>query len=50
MQAVHPRLSATPGRIEGAGPTELGGDNADVYGALGIDPDELRILHDEGVI
>ncbi|HYZ90958.1 MAG TPA: CoA transferase [Actinomycetota bacterium] len=50
MQGVHPRMSETPGRIENAGPSALGTDNAEVYGELGIGPDELEQLAREGVV
>ncbi|MGH2486638.1 MAG: CaiB/BaiF CoA transferase family protein [Ktedonobacterales bacterium] len=46
---VVPRLSETPGRVRTTGPA-LGQHNADVYGALGISPDELDALRRDGVI
>jgi crotonobetainyl-CoA:carnitine CoA-transferase CaiB-like acyl-CoA transferase len=49
MQAVHPRLSATPGGIAHAG-LPMGAANAEVYGELGLGPEELAALRDEGVI
>ena len=50
MQNVAPKLSATPGAVRTAGP-ELGEHNEPVWGGLlGVAPDELRRLHDNGVI
>jgi crotonobetainyl-CoA:carnitine CoA-transferase CaiB-like acyl-CoA transferase len=46
---VVPRLSETPGRVRTTGPA-LGQHNVDVYGALGISPDELDALRHDGVI
>jgi formyl-CoA transferase len=46
---VVPRLSETPGRVRTTGPA-LGQHNADVYGALGISPDELDALRRDGII
>jgi crotonobetainyl-CoA:carnitine CoA-transferase CaiB-like acyl-CoA transferase len=50
MQAVHPRLSDTPGRIDHPGPTARGPDNADVYGELGLSEGELSVLRADGII
>ena len=49
MQNVLFRLSETPGRIEHAGP-RLGEHNEEVFGALGIDAQELEALVWEEVI
>jgi formyl-CoA transferase len=49
MQNVHPRFSKTPGRIERAGPSELGADNRSVYSELGL-AEELERLKNEGAI
>lgn len=50
MQNVAPKLSATPGSVRTAGP-ELGEHNAAVWGELlGVAPDELRRLHQAGVV
>ncbi|HJR19471.1 MAG TPA: CoA transferase [Actinomycetota bacterium] len=49
MQDVTPRLSRTPGRIRHAG-LPLGAANGEVYGALGISPEELAALKAERVI
>ncbi len=50
MQNVAPKLSTTPGAVRTAGP-ELGEHNDPVWGQLlGVAPDELRRLHDNGVI
>ena len=49
LQNVVPRLSGTPGAIRLPAP-ELGEHNADVYGGLGIDADELARLAKDGVV
>jgi crotonobetainyl-CoA:carnitine CoA-transferase CaiB-like acyl-CoA transferase len=50
MQAVYPRLSATPGRIERGAP-KLGEHNQEIYrDLLGLSAEELEVLHREGVI
>lgn len=43
------RLSETPGGIRWAGP-HLGEHNAEVYGALGVTPEELAALAERGVV
>ena len=50
MQGVHPKFSQTPGRITSTGPSEKGNDNAEVYGELGLGPDDLARLQRDGVI
>jgi crotonobetainyl-CoA:carnitine CoA-transferase CaiB-like acyl-CoA transferase len=50
MQAVHPRMSETPGRIASAGRSELGPDNDEVYAALGLSAEELAALRSDGVV
>lgn len=49
LQNVVPRLSETPGAIRLPAPA-LGEHNAEVYGELGIEADELARLGEEGVI
>ncbi|AEW98583.1 CaiB/BaiF CoA transferase family protein [Streptantibioticus cattleyicolor] len=49
LQNVPFRLSRTPGAVRHAG-GRLGGDNARVYGALGVDEDRVAELHREGVV
>ncbi|HXQ23252.1 MAG TPA: CoA transferase [Candidatus Acidoferrales bacterium] len=50
MQAVYPRLSATPGRIQRGAP-KLGEHNQEVYGTvLGLSAAELVALQADGVI
>jgi len=50
MQNVFPRLSETPGRVRHVG-RERGEDNQSVYGGLlGMTPDEIAALADDGII
>ena len=50
MQAVYPRLSETPGRVQRGAP-RLGEHNEEVYGSLlGLSADELASLKADGVI
>jgi crotonobetainyl-CoA:carnitine CoA-transferase CaiB-like acyl-CoA transferase len=50
MQAVYPRMSATPGRIQRGAP-KLGEHNDEVYGKLlGLGVDEVAALRADGVI
>lgn len=50
MQNVVPKLSATPGSVRHVGP-ELGEHNAQVYGdILGLTPDDITKLAENGVI
>ncbi len=50
MQAVYPRLSATPGRIQRGAP-KLGEHNEEVYGSLlGLSAEELVALRALGII
>lgn len=49
MQNVFPRLLGTPGRIRWSGQPK-GKFNAEVFGKLGLGPEELRELREEGVI
>src|SRR5213593_4822785 len=51
MPGVVPRLTATPGRIESAGPSTPGEHNEEIYcGRLGLSSAELTGLHERGVI
>lgn len=50
MQAVYPRLSETPGRIQRGAP-RLGEHNTEVYGSLlGLGADEIACLRADGII
>jgi formyl-CoA transferase len=49
MQAVHPRMSETPGRISAPGGSRPGADNEQVYSELGL-RDELEALRERGAI
>jgi crotonobetainyl-CoA:carnitine CoA-transferase CaiB-like acyl-CoA transferase len=49
MQCVVPRFSQTPGAVHMSGPT-LGQHNAEVYGALGLEAQEIERLRVAGVI
>lgn len=51
MAGVVPRLSASPGRIESAGPVEAGAHNEEIYcGRLGLSRDDLAALARQGVV
>src|SRR3712207_4956306 len=49
MLNVAPNLSRTPGRIEHTG-LEKGAANEEVYGGLGLSPDDVRTLRENGVV
>jgi crotonobetainyl-CoA:carnitine CoA-transferase CaiB-like acyl-CoA transferase len=51
MAGIVPKLSATPGHVEHAGPVRPGEHNDEVYGRwLGLTADQLRTLADKGVV
>ena len=50
MQAPMPRLSANPSAIRRPAPQTVGADNAEVYGALGFDQEDLADMAARGVI
>lgn len=49
MQNVMFRMSRTPGKVRWAG-RPLGADNAEVYGSLGITPEQMSELKAKGII
>ena len=49
MHTPVPRFSRTPGRVRTVGP-KLGQHNQEVYGDLGLDPEEIQKLQCTGVI
>lgn len=49
MQAVVPKLSTTPGRVETAGPA-LGADTDDILASLGYGADEITVFRKTNVI
>ena len=51
MPGVVPRLSLTPGQIEGAGPSRPGAHNEEIYGGkLGLSNADMTGLRERGVI
>jgi succinyl-CoA:(S)-malate CoA-transferase subunit B len=51
MPGIVPRLSATPGRIDSAGPVTVGAHNEEIYcGRLGLSRDDLEALRARGVV
>ncbi|HEU4366893.1 MAG TPA: CoA transferase [Methylomirabilota bacterium] len=51
MVGIVPRLTASPGRIESAGPLAVGAHNEEIYcGRLGLTRDDLRALAARGVV
>jgi crotonobetainyl-CoA:carnitine CoA-transferase CaiB-like acyl-CoA transferase len=50
MANVVPKLSRTPGAIRFPGPTEIGANNEEVFGALGLDVDQIDKLRADKVI
>jgi formyl-CoA transferase len=50
MQNAFPRLSATPSGVRRPAPSRVGQHNAEVYGEIGIDAEELARLASEGAI
>jgi crotonobetainyl-CoA:carnitine CoA-transferase CaiB-like acyl-CoA transferase len=51
MVGIVPRLTASPGRVERAGPVAVGAHNEDVYcGRLGLSRDDLRALAARGIV
>lgn len=51
MQNIFPKLSATPCKINWAGPEQLGQHNSEVYGEiLNMDEEEMNALAEKGVL
>lgn len=51
MQGIFPKLSATPGKVRRAAPSQVGQHNTEVYGdLLGLDASELAALTAAGAI
>ena len=51
MAGIVPRLTASPGRIDHAGPVEVGAHNEEIYcGRLGLTRDELHALAARGIV
>jgi crotonobetainyl-CoA:carnitine CoA-transferase CaiB-like acyl-CoA transferase len=49
MHNIIPRFSDTPGRLRRPAPA-LGEHTAEILGALGLDPEEIRALAHEGIV
>ena len=49
MQCVVPRFSATPGAVRSAGP-DLGQDNVEVFGEIGLGESDIAGLQARGVV
>jgi formyl-CoA transferase len=51
MPGIVPKLSATPGRVESAGPAAIGAHNEEIYcGRLGLTKDDLAALARRGIV
>ena len=50
IPAILPRLSATPGGTDWAGPAEAGSHNGEILSGLGIDARQQALLRTQGVI
>jgi crotonobetainyl-CoA:carnitine CoA-transferase CaiB-like acyl-CoA transferase len=51
MVGIVPKLSATPGQIETAGPVTPGAHNEEIYcGRLGLSRDDLAALGEKGIV
>jgi succinyl-CoA:(S)-malate CoA-transferase subunit B len=51
MVGIVPKLSATPGRIETAGPVTPGAHNEEIYcGRLGLSREDLAALGEQGIV
>ncbi|MCP9968593.1 CoA transferase [Actinomadura madurae] len=49
MHNVFPKLSETPGEVRTLGPA-LGRHNAEIYGGLGLTPEQIAALETAGTI
>jgi succinyl-CoA:(S)-malate CoA-transferase subunit B len=51
MAGIVPKLSATPGTVESAGPVTVGQHNEEIYcGRVGLGRDELAALRERGIV
>ncbi len=51
MVGIVPKLSATPGRVETAGPVTPGAHNEEIYcGRLGLSREDLAVLGEKGIV
>jgi crotonobetainyl-CoA:carnitine CoA-transferase CaiB-like acyl-CoA transferase len=49
MEGIFPKLSRTPGEIRHAG-QDIGSDNAEIFGELGLSADEIAALEQDDII
>jgi crotonobetainyl-CoA:carnitine CoA-transferase CaiB-like acyl-CoA transferase len=49
MEGIFPKMSATPGEVRHPG-GEMGADNDEIFGELGLSKDEMEALRREGII
>ncbi len=50
IPGIVPRMAEAPGSVDRLGQVQLGADNDEVYGGLGIDERERAVLRAEGII
>ena len=49
MEGIFPKLSRTPGEVRHAG-RDIGSDNAEIFGALGLSADDIATLEQDDII